>query len=159
VSIIPKVIYDQLNHDSLVPTSLHVQLVDQSIRRPVGIMKDIPVRIRNSFVPVDFMVLEMDVYRQIPLILGRPFLSTTGATIDIAARIIKLNISRKEVTCTFKPKGTKKCNQVVVTMRPERNAMTPDKKPSTAENFCTNFFRRVNNATLVATRSPVTLAN
>jgi hypothetical protein len=159
VSIIPKVIYDQLNHDSLVPTSLHVQLVDQSIRRPVGIVEDITVRIRNSFVPVDFMVLEMDVYRQIPLILGRPFLSTTRATIDVAASIIKLNISRKEVTCTFKPKGTKKCNQVVVTMRPERNAMTPDKKPSTAENFCTKFSQRVKNATPVATRSPVTLAN
>jgi hypothetical protein len=51
-------------------------------------------------------------------------LSTTGATIDVAARIIKLNISRKEETFTFKPKGTKKCNQVMVTIRLERNAMT-----------------------------------
>jgi hypothetical protein len=42
---------------------MHLQLVDQSIRHPVGIAKDIPVRIRSSFVPVDFMVLEMDVYR------------------------------------------------------------------------------------------------
>jgi hypothetical protein len=57
-------------------------------------------------------------------------LSTTGATIDVAARIIKLNISRKEETSTFKPKGTKKCNQVMVMIRPKRNAMTPDKKPS-----------------------------
>jgi hypothetical protein len=110
VSIIPKVIYDQLNHDSLVPTSLHLQLVDQSIRHPVGIAEDISVRIRNSFVHVDFVVLEMDVYCQILLILGRPFFSTTEATIDVAVRIIKLNISRKEETSTFKPKGTKKCN-------------------------------------------------
>jgi hypothetical protein len=102
----PKVIYDQLNHDSLVPTSMHLQLVDQSIQHPVGIAKDILVRIKNSFVPVDFMVLEMDVCHQIPLILGRPFLSTTGATIDLAAGIIKVNISRKEETFTFKPKGT-----------------------------------------------------
>jgi hypothetical protein len=58
-------------------------------------MEDIPVRIRNSLVPVDFVVLEMDVCHQIPLILGRPFLSTTKAMIDVAARIIKLNISRK----------------------------------------------------------------
>jgi hypothetical protein len=95
VSIRLKVIYNQLNHDSLVPTSLHQQLVDQSIWHPVGIMEDIPVKIRNFSVLVDFVVLKMDVYRQIPLILGRPFLSTTGATIDVAARIIKLNISRK----------------------------------------------------------------
>jgi hypothetical protein len=137
VSVIPKVIYDQLNHDSLVPTSLHLQLVDQSIRRLVGIMEDILVRIRNYFVPVEFVVLEMDVCHQIPLILGRPFLSTTGATIVVAARIIKLNISRKEETFTFKPKGTKKCNQVMVMVmiRPERNAMTTDKKPSATENF------------------------
>jgi hypothetical protein len=53
--------------------------------------------------------------------------------IDVAARIIKLNISRKEGTSTFKPKDTKKCNQVIVTIGPERNAMTPNKKPSTTE--------------------------
>jgi hypothetical protein len=53
-------------------------------------------------------------------------LSTIGAMIDVAARIIKPNISRKEEMSTFKPKGTKKCNQVMVTIRPERNAMTPD---------------------------------
>jgi hypothetical protein len=138
VDIIPKVIYDQLNHDFLVPTFLHLQLADQSIRRLVGITEDISVRIGNFFMPVDFMVLKMDVCRQIPLILGRPFLSTTGATIDVAAMIIKLNISRKEETSIFKPKGTEKCNQVMVTIRPERNAMTPDKKPAT-ENFSTKF--------------------
>jgi hypothetical protein len=79
----------------------------------VGIVEDIPMRIRNSFVPVDFVVLEMYVCRQIPLILGRPFLSTAGAMIDIAARIIKLNISGKEETFTFKSKGTEQCNQVM----------------------------------------------
>jgi hypothetical protein len=63
MSVMPKVIYDQLNHDSLVPTSMHLQLAHQSIRHPVGIAEDIQVRIRNSFIPVDFVVLEMDVYR------------------------------------------------------------------------------------------------
>jgi hypothetical protein len=119
----------------LIPTFLHLHLIDQLIRRPVGIVDDIPLRIRNSFVPVDFLVLEMDVCRQIPLILGWPFLSTTRAMIDVAARIIKLNINRKEETFTFKPKGTVKCNQVMGTIRPERNAMTPEKKPNAAENF------------------------
>jgi hypothetical protein len=125
----------------------------------VGIKEDILVRIRNSFVHVDFMVLKMDVCRQILLILGRSFLSTIKATIVVAARIIKLNISRKQETSTFKPKGTEKCNQVMVTIRPERNSMTPDTKPSAAENFFMKFSRRVKNATPVATRSPVTPAN
>jgi hypothetical protein len=54
----PKVIYDHLNHDSMVPTSLHLQLVDQSIWLPVGTAEDILVRIGNSFVPVDFVVFK-----------------------------------------------------------------------------------------------------
>jgi hypothetical protein len=89
----------------------------------------------------------------------RSFLSTIGATIGVAARIIKVNISKKEETSTFNPKGTKKSNQVMVTIRLDRNAMTPDKKPSAAENFSTKFSRHVKNATPVATRSPVAPAN
>jgi hypothetical protein len=57
-------------------------------------------------------------------------LSTTGATIDVTAGIIKINISGKEETFTFKPKGTEECNQVMVTIRLQRNAMTPEKKPA-----------------------------
>jgi hypothetical protein len=52
----------------------------------VGTAEDIPVRIGNSFMPVDFMVFKN----------GLPRMSTTGARIDVAARIIKRNISRKE---------------------------------------------------------------
>jgi hypothetical protein len=77
------------------------------------------VRIRNSFILVDFVVLEIDVCRQTPLILGRPFLSTARAMIDVAVGIIKLNISRMEETFTFKPKGAEQCNQVMATIRPE----------------------------------------
>jgi hypothetical protein len=109
--------------------------------------------------PVEVVVLEMDVYRHIPLIFGRPFLSTTGATIDVAARVIKLNISRKEETSTFKPNGTKKFNQVMVTIRPERNAMTPDKEPNATKNFSMKFSQCIKNVTPVVTRSLVALTN
>jgi hypothetical protein len=63
VSIMPKVIYDKLNHNFLGSTSMHLQLVDQSIWNPIGITEDILVKIWNSFVPMDFMVLEIDVCR------------------------------------------------------------------------------------------------
>jgi hypothetical protein len=61
VSVMPKVISDNLNHNSLVPTSMHLQLAHQSIQQLVGIAEDIPVKIRNSFILVNFVVLEMDV--------------------------------------------------------------------------------------------------
>jgi hypothetical protein len=63
MSVMRKVICDQLNHDSLVPTSLHLQLVDQLIRLLVGTVEDIPVRIENSFVPVDFVVFNNGLLR------------------------------------------------------------------------------------------------
>jgi hypothetical protein len=63
MSVIPKVIYNQLDHDFLVPTSLHLQLADQSIWHPMGIAEDILMRIRNSFMLVDFVVLDMSVVR------------------------------------------------------------------------------------------------
>jgi hypothetical protein len=88
-------------------------------------------------------------------------LNTAGATIDVAARIIKLNINRKDETFIFKPKGTKKRNKVMVmvTIRPERNVLTPDKKPSTTKNFSTKFSGCVKNATLIVTRSLVAPVN
>jgi hypothetical protein len=158
MSIMPKVIYNKFNHDSVVSTSMHLQLADQSIRRTVGIAEDIPVKIRSSFIPVDFVVHKMDVCHQIPLILGKLFLSTAGATIDVAVGIIKLNNSGKEETLPFKLKGTEQCHQVRFTEGLERDAMTPNKKPSTAKNFSMKSTRCINNATPVATSSPVALA-
>jgi hypothetical protein len=79
--------------------------------------------------------------------------------IDVAAGIIKLNISGKEETFTFKPMGTKKWNQVMVMIRPEWNAMTPIQKPSIAKNISMKFFGRVKNATPVVTRSLVAPVN
>jgi hypothetical protein len=113
------------------------------------------VRIRNSFIPIDSVVLEMGVCRQTLLILGRSFLSTAGATIDVATGIVKLNISGKEETFTFKPNGAEQCNQVMVMIRQERNAMTPYKKPSVVKNSSTKFSRCIKNATFAATNSSV----
>jgi hypothetical protein len=123
----------------------------------VGNAEDIPMRIRNSFIPVDFVVLKMDVYHRTPLILGRPLLSTAGAMIDVVAGIIKLNISGKEETFTFNTKGTEQCKQVMVMIRLEQNAMTLDKKPSTAKNFLPKFSQRVKNATSATTSSPIAM--
>jgi hypothetical protein len=159
VSVMPKVIYDKLNQDSLVPTSMHPSLVDQLIRRPVRITEDILVRIINSFVPMDFVVLKMVVCHQIPLGLGRSFLSTIRATIDVAVGILWLNISGKEETFTFKPKGTEQCNQVRVSAGPKwKNSRTHRKKLDTAKYSTSKSICHVKNARPTVPLSPVTPA-
>ena len=57
-------------------------LADRSVRIPVGIIEDLPLRVGDYDVPNDFVVLEMDEEPVEPLILGRPFMSTAGAQID-----------------------------------------------------------------------------
>jgi len=65
----PKVVYDKLNHNSLSPTIMCLQLADQSIQYPTGIAEDIPVKIRSYFVLVDFVVLDISANTKTPLIL------------------------------------------------------------------------------------------
>ena len=59
ISIMPKVVYDKLNHISLSLTTMCLQLADQLVRYPVGIEEDIPVKIRSCFVPTYFVVLDI----------------------------------------------------------------------------------------------------
>jgi hypothetical protein len=50
------------------------------------------------------MVLDMEFTKESPLILGRPFLSTVGAHIDVGARVICFNINGKEEKFKFRPR-------------------------------------------------------
>ena len=61
----------------------------------MGIAENILVKIRNFFVPIDFVVLDMQEDMKTPLILGIPILSTTNAHIDVRAGEIKFHINGK----------------------------------------------------------------
>jgi hypothetical protein len=104
VSVMPKAVFDNLNYSMLEPTSMCIQLADQSIRYPVGIAKNILIKIRDFFVLVDFVVLDVQPDSKVSLILGRPFLSTVNAHINVGVGEIKFNINGKEERFAFKPR-------------------------------------------------------
>jgi hypothetical protein len=60
----------------------------------LGIAEDVPVKVGHHFIPVDFMVLEMEEREKPPLILGRPFLRTVGATIDVGKGELLLMLAK-----------------------------------------------------------------
>ena len=91
--LLPKVVYDCLNHHTLAPTAMCLQLADQSVHYPAGVAENIPVKIRNFLILVDFIILDMEVDTKTPLILGRLFLSIANASIDVGAGEIQLNIN------------------------------------------------------------------
>ena len=104
VSVMPKTVFDKLDYLVLTPTTMCLQLADQSVRYPAGIAENIPVKTYDFFVPVDFVVLDMQEERKIPLIFGRPFLNTANATINVGAREIIFTINGQEERFTFRPR-------------------------------------------------------
>ena len=90
--------YDNLFYTELAPTSIYLQLADQSVRHVEGIATDLLVRIRGAYVLVDFVILDMLSDRGAPLILGRPFLNTANACIYVASGQIQFHLDgRKEI--------------------------------------------------------------
>ncbi|KAJ9166916.1 hypothetical protein P3X46_021605 [Hevea brasiliensis] len=83
VSLMPLSICKKLEIGELKPTTISLQLADRSIKYPVGILENIPIK------------MEEDV--QIPIILGRPFLATAGAIIDIKNGRLTLKVREEEV--------------------------------------------------------------
>jgi len=59
VSVMPKIVFDKLDYSTLTPTTMCLQLADQSDRYPAGIEDKISVRIHDFFVPIDFVVLNI----------------------------------------------------------------------------------------------------
>ena len=88
----------------LTPTPIQLQLADSSVRHPERIAEDVPVRVRDCFVPVDLVVLDMDDQKETTLILGRPVLNTANAHIDVGAGKIQLHINGKEEKLDFRLK-------------------------------------------------------
>ena len=69
-------LFKKLGLGSMKPTSMTLQMADQSCCRPLGIIEDVLIKVDKFILPVDFVVLEMESDSEISLILGRPFLAT-----------------------------------------------------------------------------------
>ncbi|GJS22618.1 hypothetical protein Tco_0451250 [Tanacetum coccineum] len=90
VSFMPLSTYLNLGLGKLAHTRLTVELADRTMKYPKGIAKNILVGISKFTFPVEFIILVMPEDIKVPLIIRRPFLSTTHAKIDVYKRKITL---------------------------------------------------------------------
>jgi hypothetical protein len=102
VSVMPRDVFEKLRLP-LEPTGTCLEMGDNSIRYPLGIAEDVPLKVGHHFIPVDFVVLEMGEGEKPPLILGRPFLKTGGATINVGKGEIKFDINGERSSFKFRP--------------------------------------------------------
>jgi hypothetical protein len=66
----PKVIYEELQFPTLSQTTMLVQLADSTVRYPEGIIENIFVRVRDSFILANFVVMDMEGDLRVDLVLG-----------------------------------------------------------------------------------------
>jgi hypothetical protein len=112
VSVMPRDVFEKLRLP-LEPTGTYLELGDNSIHYPLGIAEDVLVKVGHHFIPVDFMVLEMGEREKPPLILGKPFLKTVGATIDVGKGEIMFDINGEWSSFKFRPR-LEVCNMIEV---------------------------------------------
>ncbi|GJV57443.1 homeodomain-like protein [Tanacetum coccineum] len=89
--------YLNLGLGELAHTKLTVELADRTVKYPKGIAKNVLVGIGKFVFPVDFIILDMPEDVKVPLILGRPFLSTAHAKIDVFKRKITLRVGDEKI--------------------------------------------------------------
>ncbi|XP_061349546.1 uncharacterized protein LOC133294810, partial [Gastrolobium bilobum] len=98
INLMPLSICKALGIHELKPTKVSLQLADRSTRRPDGVIEDVLVKIDKFIFPADFVILDMQEDAEIPLLLGRPFLATARAMIDVEQGKLMLRVNDETVT-------------------------------------------------------------
>nr|XP_016494929.1 PREDICTED: uncharacterized protein LOC107814110 [Nicotiana tabacum] len=82
INLMPLAIYKQGGLDMPRPISMRLQMAKRSLKRPVGIVDDVLVKVGKFLLPADFVILDCAIDKEIPIILGRQFLATGRALMD-----------------------------------------------------------------------------
>ncbi|XP_019171371.1 PREDICTED: uncharacterized protein LOC109166929 [Ipomoea nil] len=97
VNVMPLSLCQKLKLGNPQPVNLTLTFADQSTTSLNGILEDVPVRVDKYFVPCDFIVIAGQENPNTPIILGRPFLATTGAIIDARKGSMIFDFGEEEV--------------------------------------------------------------
>ncbi|GJT16273.1 putative ribonuclease H-like domain-containing protein, partial [Tanacetum coccineum] len=97
VNIMPKLMFEHLKLANLKKTDMLVEMADMTRKAPLGTMENITVKIKKILFCSDFVTMDMLREPNETMILGRPFLATIHAKIDVFNREISLGIGEDRV--------------------------------------------------------------
>jgi hypothetical protein len=97
INLMPYSIFKTLDLGEPTPTRMTIQLADRSIKHPMGLVENLLVKVDRFIFPVDFVIMDMDEDKNVPLILGRPFLATSRALIDVSNGKLILRMNDDQV--------------------------------------------------------------
>ncbi|GKC64036.1 reverse transcriptase domain-containing protein [Tanacetum coccineum] len=105
INLMPLSIWKELSFPALTKTRMILELADQTISTPTGIAEDVFMKVGMFFFLADFVVVDYVADPRVPLILGRPFLRTAHALIDVHGE--QMTLRQDDQSVTFKVGDTK----------------------------------------------------
>ncbi|GJY73589.1 reverse transcriptase domain-containing protein [Tanacetum coccineum] len=105
INLMPLSIWKELSLPDLTKTRMILELADRTISTPTGIAEDVFVKVGTFYFPADFVVVDYVADPRVPLILGRPFLRTARALIDVHGE--QMTLRHDDQSVTFKVGDTK----------------------------------------------------
>ena len=94
----PLSIYKKLGLGDPKPTAMRLLMADQTVKRPIGMLHDVLVKVQSFIFPADFVILDCKVDFEVPIIFGRPFLATGRALVDMEKGQMKFWLNNEETT-------------------------------------------------------------
>ena len=74
-----------------------LQRADRTMTQPEGVLEDVLIKVGKFIFSVDIVVMDMEKDTQVPLLLGRPFLATGAALIDVKKGELTLRVGNEVV--------------------------------------------------------------
>nr|GFB45220.1 reverse transcriptase domain-containing protein [Tanacetum cinerariifolium] len=98
INLMPLSIWKKLRLPTLNDTKMVLELADRTISKPTGVAENVFVKVGKFYFLADFVILDFVADPRVPLILGRPFLSTTHALLDVYKGEITLRHDDQSLT-------------------------------------------------------------
>ncbi|CAA7050041.1 unnamed protein product [Microthlaspi erraticum] len=102
-------------HQALQRPTTSIMFGDATSKSPLGVFKNYPLKVGECIIQTDLTVLKMEEERDVPLILGTPFLSTMGASIDFHNQEVILHKVNSLVSYRLQPQSFEYCGTIGTT--------------------------------------------
>ena len=97
INLVPLSVVKRLSLGELIPTAMTLQMADRTLAQLEGILEDVLIKVGKFIFPVDFVVIDIEEDKQVPLLLGRPFLAIGAALIDVKNGELTLRVGDEAV--------------------------------------------------------------
>ncbi|XP_070049374.1 uncharacterized protein [Nicotiana tomentosiformis] len=97
INLMPFTVFKTLGIGKPRATSMRLQMADRTMKRPLGIINDVLVWVDKFILLADFVILDYEVDYEVPILLGRPFLATEKALVDVEVGELTFQVGDENV--------------------------------------------------------------